>query len=271
MVKQVIEEDTVKYWTDRVAPLLVQGKFTSLLLLENENLTWKSIMYNLPKRVLSFIINACIDSLPSYTNLHTWGKRLSDKCVFCPGTTGTLHHILSNCPVFLDRYEWRHNNLLRYMYKTFLENLSNGTIYTDLEGHSVTGGTIPPHILTTSLRPDLVILKEEQDITIVELTVPFEMNLKDAHQRKVEKYNSIVRDIQDKGYSVSFHAIEVGARGLIDRGNKSRLKRILRTTGSKIRPNEFFQTLSKLAILSSFSIFYARKERAWGEVRHLDP
>ena len=118
-VKKVLEEDIVRYWSDRIKPLLVQGKFTSLLMLENENLTWKSIMYNLPKRVLSFVINASIDSLPSYTNLHTWGKRMTDKCIFCPNTTGTLHHILSNCPTFLNRYEWRHNNILRYMFKIF--------------------------------------------------------------------------------------------------------------------------------------------------------
>ena len=271
-VKHVIEEDIVKYWSDRITPLLVQGKFTSLLLLENENLTWKSIIYNLPKRVLSFIVNACIDSLPSYTNLHTWGKRLSDKCIFCPGTTGTLHHILSNCPIFLDRYEWRHNNILRYMHKTFFENMVNGNMYSDLEGHSVAGGTIPPHILTTNLRPDLVIVREEdKQISIIELTVPFETNVENAHQRKVEKYSSLVRDIQDNGYTVSFYAIEIGVRGLVDRNNKRHLKRILKTCNSNIRPNEFFQTLSKLAILSSFTIFYSRKERAWGEVRHLDP
>ena len=158
------------------------------------------------------------------------------------------------------------------MHKTFLEDLPIGNIYTDLEGHSIAGGTVPPHILTTSLRPDLVILREEEkDIHIVELTVPFETNLDNAHQRKVEKYNAITRDIQEKGYTVTFYAIEVGARGLVDRNNKHRLKQILKTTSSKIRPTEFFQTLSKLAILSSFSIFYARKERAWGEVRHLDP
>ena len=158
------------------------------------------------------------------------------------------------------------------MHKIFLENLPNGNIYTDLEGHSIAGGTVPPHILTTSLRPDLVILREEEkEVIIVELTFPFETNLEDAHQRKTEKYSSIVRDIQERGYTVSFYAIEVGARGLVDRNNKRRLKQILKTTSSKIHPTEFFQTLSKLAILSSFSIFYARKERAWGEVRYLDP
>ena len=270
-IKHVLEDDVVRYWSDRVEPLLVQGRFTSLLILENENLTWKSTMYNLPRRVLSFVVNACIDSLPSYTNLHTWGKRLTDKCLFCPNTTGTLHHILSNCPTFLNRYEWRHNNILRYMFKTFKENLTNGQIYTDLEGYSIAGGTIPPHILTTSQRPDLVIINEEsKELTMVELTIPFETNLEAAHSRKVEKYNCLVHDIQEKGYTVSFYAVEVGVRGLVNRDNKQRIKQILKQSNSQIRPTEVFQTVSKCAILSSFTIFYARKEQSWGEVRHID-
>ena len=42
------------------------------------------IMYNLPLKVLSFAVNACIDSLPSYTHLymHADGGRdkMSGKC-----------------------------------------------------------------------------------------------------------------------------------------------------------------------------------------------
>ena len=272
-VKKILEEDIVNYWSDRIKPLLVQGKFTSLLILENENLTWKSIIYNLPKRVLSFVVNASIDSLPSYSNLHTWGKRMTDKCIFCPTTTGTLHHILSNCPTFLNRYEWRHNNILKYMLKTFSENLQNGQVhvYADLEGHSIAGGTIPPHILTTSQRPDIVtVFDESKEIVIIELTVPFETNLEDAHRRKVDKYSSLVQDIQERGYTVSLYAVEVGVRGLLSRDNKHRFKQLLKKSASQTRPTDFFQTLSKLAILSSFTVFYARKEQSWGEVRYLE-
>ena len=157
------------------------------------------------------------------------------------------------------------------MFKTFKENLTNGQMYTDLEGYSIAGGTIPPHILTTSQRPDLVIINEEsKELTMVELTIPFETNLEAAHNRKVEKYNCLVHDIQEKGYTVSFYAVEVGVRGLVNRDNKQRIKQILKQSNSQIRPTEVFQTVSKCAILSSFTIFYARKEQSWGEVRHID-
>ena len=120
-VNTLLEDDVVKYWQERIQPLVIQGKFAELLILQDENITCKSIMYNLPRRVLSFAANACIDSLPSYTNLYRWGKRLSDKCPFCPNTTGTLHHILAHCPSLLERYTWRHNSVLRSIFNTVKE------------------------------------------------------------------------------------------------------------------------------------------------------
>ena len=101
---------------------------------------------------------------------------------------------------------------------------------------------------------------------MVELTIPLETNLEAAHSRKVEKYNCLVHDIQEKGYTVSFYAVEVGVRGLVNRDNKQRIKQILKQSNSQIRPTEVFQTVSKFAILSSFTIFYARKEQSRGEV-----
>ena len=49
------------------------------------------------------------------------------------------------------------------------------TIYTDIPGHSINGGTIPADILTTLQRPDIVIInRSEKRITLFELTVSFE-------------------------------------------------------------------------------------------------
>ena len=273
VIKSTLEDNVSDYWKGQVEPLLVQGQFVKLLLLADDNLTWKSIMYNLPKGVLSFVTNACIDSLPSYTNLYRWGKRLSNKCTFCPQTTGTLHHILNNCTVCLERYEWRHNNILRFLYNTATESLStdNAKVYADIDNFNVAGGTIPPHILVTSQRPDLVIIWEStKTILMIELTVPFETNIEDAHERKLQRYKDLTHDIRNNGYEVEYYAIEVGARGQITKDNKYRLKKFLKKTKSNTTPTVLYQTITKYAIVSSFVIFYARKERLWGEVKYLE-
>jgi hypothetical protein len=39
---------------------------------ENESVTWKSYMWDLPCGVMKFAVNSSIDALPSFTNLKTW-------------------------------------------------------------------------------------------------------------------------------------------------------------------------------------------------------
>ena len=52
-------------------------------------------------------------------------------------------HVLNNCEHKLDRYKWRHDNILYFItnsakYLTKLEDkMSNFQIYADLQGHTV--------------------------------------------------------------------------------------------------------------------------------------
>ena len=50
-----------------------QGDFLKLVALEGGDLTWRSIIFDLPKGVLSFLTQAAINSLPTSDNLK-WGK-----------------------------------------------------------------------------------------------------------------------------------------------------------------------------------------------------
>ena len=66
-------------------------------------------------------------------------------------------------------------------------------VYADLEGYKVAGGTIPPHILTTSSRPDLVVSNaEKKELHVYELTCPFDAkeNIAAARKRKLKRYQS---------------------------------------------------------------------------------
>ena len=76
------------------------------------------------------------------------------------------------------------------IYRTLIETgKGHFDVYLDIDGHSVAGGTIPPHILVTAQRPDLVVIWEEpKKILLIELTVPFESNIPDTHKTKIERY-----------------------------------------------------------------------------------
>jgi hypothetical protein len=64
----------------------MQGNLFSLLQAESEGITWKSYMWNLPRGVLKFALNASIDTLPTFTNPKKWGKRAFVNCHLCGNT-----------------------------------------------------------------------------------------------------------------------------------------------------------------------------------------
>ena len=101
-------------------------------------------------------------------------------------------------------------------------------IYADLPGYlSSTDSTIPSHILPTSQRPDLVLLFPNRKIYIIELTIPFESNLDNAHTRKHDRYASLISDLRFSSYHTRFFSLEVGSRGFLSDSNYSVLKSIL--------------------------------------------
>lgn len=94
--------------------VLIQGRFLDLLSVENNCTLWKSIMYNLPVRVMKFLVNAVSDTLNTRANLMRWGKAMTNKCKHCDRVE-TLNHVSNCCSTFLSqgRYTWRHNNILK--------------------------------------------------------------------------------------------------------------------------------------------------------------
>ena len=225
-------------------------------------------MWDIPQGVLKFAINAGINTLPSLDNLKRWGKRVSDRCPFC-GNIETLAHVLSNCSTALTqgRFTWRHNSVLCSLIDLIRPHLKHGlTLYSDMPGYQAPhGGTIPPHILVTALKPDIVIVSEtSEEIIVFELTCPWDSNIVRSHNFKSEKYAPLVADLA-RTHIVSFFPIEVSVRGQISKENRSRLNSFLFKCCSDPRniSKSFLNVASKTALLSSYSIFCARKEPTW--------
>ena len=63
-------------------------------------------------------------------------------------------------------------------------------VYSDLEGHTAAGGgSIPPELCVTTLKPDIVILDDKaKTIHLFELTCPSEHNIEQRHTEKSNKY-----------------------------------------------------------------------------------
>jgi hypothetical protein len=75
--------------------------------------SWNSLIYGPGKKIISFLLNASINTLPSPYLLHLMKLGKSPKCPLCKQQKNcNTSHILSGCHYSLPRYSWRHDSIL---------------------------------------------------------------------------------------------------------------------------------------------------------------
>ena len=196
-----------------------------------------------------------------------------------PPHKATLLHILNMCETFLgenERMTWRHDSVLSYITLALKESIPEHIqVYADLEGHKVNGGSIPPNIMVTSSRPDLVVIDSSTQpptVYLFELTICFEKvgSMEAANQRKYNRYTALSTDIADAGYSCKNIPFEVGSRGHLSLENKSRLAIMHKICKPKVSFTRFWKNVTKTSLLCSYSIYLSRND-PWTGVNLLKP
>ena len=259
VTKAVIQEKLMNH----VETLQVQGSLLSLASQEKEDLLWKSTMFQLKSGTLKFMLNACIDTLPTPANLRRWKKTSCDKCKLC-GNRGTSNHYLNCCSTMLNtgRYTWRHNNLINFI----VTNVDNKfQVFSDLPGWEATGGgTIPTNLCVTNLKPDIVIMDTlKKQMHIFELTCPLSMNIDKRNQEKSKKYAPFVTDIT--GYVCSVNCFEVSSTGFICKRNKSTLSTLHSFMRKDMKKSTFLSNLNSLAWYGSYKIWLTRDDPSFAD------
>ena len=87
---------------------------------EPKKITWPSFFSIEPLR-LSFLLRSTYDLLPTATNLKLWGMTDDDTCKYCGTSRATLAHTLSSCSKSLQKYTWRHNQVLEIIVRVTKE------------------------------------------------------------------------------------------------------------------------------------------------------
>ena len=270
-VKLKVYSDSLEVQKKHLDTLLKQGEYLKFAQQEECDPSWKSILYNLPKGTMKFILNSLTHTLPTQDNLKLWGKAFSDKCNLCKNRDSTSH-CLSGCKVSLDqgRFTWRHNNIVNFIVNSV--DKSRFTVYSDLPGHQASnGGSLPPSMIVTNLKPDIVILDEKNKKAVsYEMTVPFETNIHKQHKYKSDKYAHFETDITS--YDTTVIAFEVGARGGLTNENTSRLSEMHKQYMLKhTKKATFIKNIKSLATLSSYYIYTARKHPSWEHTSYVNP
>ncbi|XP_028292553.1 uncharacterized protein LOC114455485 [Gouania willdenowi] len=210
-------------------------------------ITWTELWKAEPHRI-KFLIQAVYDVLPSPSNLCIWGKAETPACPLCQ-RRGTLEHILSCCSKALGegRYRWRHDQVLKAIANSICCGISHSKSLRPVKksitfvraGEKVVVTTqntspgllatardwvlkvdlgkqlkFPEEVAKTTLRPDIVITSvATKQVVLLELTVPWEDRMEEAHERKRAKYSELVEECRSNGWRARCQPIEVGCRG----------------------------------------------------------
>ena len=256
--------------TSHAENLQLQGNMLALAAKEKVDLVWKSSMFQLKSGTLKFMLNACIDTLPTPANLKRWKYGASDKCKLC-GNKGTTNHILNCCAVMLktDRYTWRHNNLINFIVTNV--DKSKFKVYSDLPGwEAPCGGTIPSELCVTRLKPDIVIVDEiKKKLHIFELTVPLTTNIDQRNSEKTQKYTPFLTDITN--YACTVNCFEVSSTGYINARNKSTLTTLHSFLGKDMKKSVFLSNLNSLAWYGSYQLWLTREDKEFADPPFLIP
>lgn len=251
-----------------------QGIVARLLAEEEKDIPWQSLIYAVPKGVMAWAARATTNCLASPDNLSKWKKIVDPKCPLCSLSPCTLGHMMSNCKEALDRFEWRHNNIVKYLHTLFSSQRLEGVeVYADLEGHRVNGVTIPSDVAMTAQKPDLVIVnRKAKEVKLVELTVPWDTstNMEAALKRKTERYQDLTTVIQGNGFKCHNIPLEIGTRGVVNSRNRTVLTQLCH--GLKVnKVSCVIKNCSKLALLGSYTLWNARYSSDWSGGGYLKP
>lgn len=85
----------------------------------------------------------------------------------------------------------------------------------------------PEKITTSTLRPDIVLWsRATKQVVLLELTVPWEERIEEAHERKLGKYQPLTQQCQQVGWRAWNLPVEVGCRGFPGQSLWSALSRL---------------------------------------------
>ena len=122
------------------------------------------------------------------------------------------------------------------------------------------GGTVPPELAITPLKPDITIWdKECEKFHIFELNCPIQENIVARNTDKTNKYAHFIKDISNAKTSVT--AFEVSSRGYLSPENHKNLKALHKFCQPTIKLSTFKQNISTLSIYSSYHIWLCRSDR----------
>jgi len=155
---------------------------------------WSTVMSTSAGVIHNFARKALLQSLPTAGNLFLWKKTSNPYCPLCNcGVHQSNKHVLSNCasPTALRRYTSRHDEILMIIVMWLKSVTGEGQeVFADIN-YSNTKST---NELFSKSRPDIAI-SSRSSISVLELTICHETNLRKSKDYKLDKYRHLIKEV----------------------------------------------------------------------------
>ena len=152
------------------------------------------------------------------------------RCKLCNFHTETVSHVLNGCRKMKNNYQKRHNrvvDLISQKINTLLARHENcemikDTILKPQMFESEQESFVHPHT-----RPDIVIInRDEREVTIIEISTPFDSFLDTCYNSKFNKYFPLSLELNDLGFRTNIYVLIIGSLGHVHGRFVSGLKKI---------------------------------------------
>jgi len=164
--------------------------------------TWNRLLLGCNPGHFSFILRAASGTLPTAVNLQRWHIQCCARCTLCGYPQPTTAHVLGGCSSALTQGCFTYYHVLHYLASElfkFLTGQSMVSLYARMRVSDSTQATIPPSLLPTPYRPDIVIyIDRTNSVALLELTCPLDSleYLESArdHKQGKQEYQQILSE-----------------------------------------------------------------------------
>ena len=208
--------------------------------------------------IRSFVCRGRLQLLQCNSLLHLYYQS-PKTCNLCNFHTETVSHILNGCDKMKNNYQKRHNrvvDMISQKINTLFAKDANcemikDTILKPQMFESEQENFVNPHT-----RPDIVIInREEKEVTIIEISTPFDAFLETCYNQKFNKYFPLSLELNDLGYRTKIFVFVIGSLGHVHGRFVSGLKNI----GFSQTESKFLaKYLSISVIIGSYKIWKFR-------------
>ena len=216
------------------------------------NIYWRKTIKRLPKNIYNFAIRYLNNTLANATNTFKWKFRTNPYCNFCHARQ-TLGHVVGSCSVFLREkpYTWRHNSVPLNIAISFPRS-QNITLYVNLDIF-----VLPSIISGDEQRPDMI-MKRNNDLWILELSVGFETNLEKNGNAKSLRCNTLIQSLKTTYGKVKFINLSLGAIGVYSKSQDTFSDLLSDLEVDKTHSSYVLSKISNVCIRTTYYLFCLR-------------